>query len=74
MATDTFFVKVATSSEGKPLCYNYGVNTFNRLVNTETCLSDVEYISVTVYSTSEWQEYIDHINDLKSLNAVLCKL
>lgn len=74
MATDTFFVKVVTGQDGVPLCYNYGVNAFNKLVNTETCLSDTEYISVTIYSCSEWQEYIDHINDLKSLNARLCKL
>lgn len=74
MTTDTYFVKVATGQGGVPLYYNYGANINNRLVNTETCLSDTEYISVTVYSSSDWQEYIDHINDLKSLNARLCKL
>ena len=74
MTTNTFFVKVVTGSDGLPLCYNYGVNTNNKLKNTETCLSDIEYISVTIYSTSEWQDYIDHINDLKSLSTVLCKL
>lgn len=74
MTTDTFFVKVVTGSDGLPLCYNYGVNLNNKLKNTETSLSDIEYISVTIYSTSEWQDYIEHINDLKSLSAVLCKL
>ena len=74
MAIDTFFVKVVTGSDGLPLYYNYGVNLNNKLKNTETCLSDTEYISVTIYSTSEWQDYIDHINDLKSLSARLCKL
>lgn len=74
MSTDTFFVKVVTGSDGLPLCYNYGININNRLKNTETCLSDTEYISVTVYSVSEWQDYNDHINDLKNLRAVLCKL
>ena len=74
MATDTFFIKVVTGSDGLPLRYNYGVNINNKLKNTETCLSDIEYISITIYSTSEWQDYIDHINDLKSLSAVLCKL
>lgn len=74
MTTDTFFVKVVTGSDGLPLCYNYGVNMHNRLVSTETCISDIEYISITIYSTSEWQDYIEHINDLKSLSAVLCKL
>lgn len=74
MTIDTFFVKVVTGSDGYPLYYNYGVNINNKLKNTETCLSDIEYISVTIYSTSEWQDYIDHINDLKSLSAKLCKL
>lgn len=74
MAPDTFFVKVVTGLDGLPLCYNYGVNINNKLKNTETCLSDIEYISITIYSTSEWQDYIEHINDLKSLSAVLCKL
>lgn len=74
MTTNTFFVKVVTGSDGLPLYYNYGVNLNNKLKNTETCLSDTEYISVTIYSTSEWQDYIEHINDLKSLSARLCKL
>ena len=74
MTTNTFFVKVVTGSDGLPLYYNYGVNINNKLKNTETCLSDIEYISITIYSTSEWQDYIDHINGLKSLSAVLCKL
>ena len=74
MATNTFFVKVATGSDGLPLYYNYGVNINNKLKNTETCLSDIEYISITIYSASEWQDYIEHINDLKSLSAVLYKL
>lgn len=74
MTTDTFFVKVVTGSDGLPLCYNYGVNINNKLKNTETSLSDIEYVSVTIYQTSEWQDYFNHINDLKSLSAVLCKL
>lgn len=74
MTTNTFFVKVVTGSDGLPLCYNYGINTNNKLKNTETCLSDIEYISITIYSTDEQEDYIEHINDLKSLSAVLCKL
>lgn len=74
MTKNTFFVKVVTGSDGLPLYYNYGVNTDNKLKNTETCLSYLEYISITIYSTSERQDYIEHINDLKSLSAVLYKL
>ena len=74
MTTDTLFIKVVTGADGLPLCYNYGVNKNNKLKNTETCLSDIEYISITIYSASECQDYIEHINDLRSLSAVLCKL
>lgn len=59
-----YFVKVVTDNNGEPVYFNFGMDKHSKYKNTETSLSDIEYISITCYSVDEFEEYKEHMNDL----------
>lgn len=59
-----YFIKVIRGSDGEIVYFNFGMDKHKKYTNTETCLSDYEYISITCYSLEEYKEYKEHLKSV----------
>lgn len=62
--TKQYYVKVVTDNNGEPVYFNFGMDKHSKYKNTETSLSDTEYVSITCYTIDEFEEYQEHVDDL----------
>lgn len=66
--TKQYYVKVITDNNGSPVYFNFGMDKHSKYRNTETLLSDLEYISITCYRETEFDDYCSHVADLLNDN------
>lgn len=72
--TKQYYIKVVTDNNGKPVYFNFGMDKHLKYKNTETSLSDIEYISITCYSVDEFEEYREHVDDLMQYHSAKLSL
>lgn len=66
--TEQYYVKVITGSNGVPIYFNFGMDKYLKYKNTETSLSDLEYVSITCYKQTEFEDYCEHVAELLNDN------
>lgn len=66
-----YVVKVIRGHNGNVVYFNFGMDKHRKYTNTETSLTEEEYISVTCYNQSEYGDYMEHVGDLMSSGATL---
>ena len=66
-----YVIKVIRGASGKVVYFNFGMDKHRRYTNTETCLNDNEYISITCYNQSEYNDYKEHVGELMRSRARL---
>lgn len=63
-----YYVKVIRENNGVPVYFNFGMDKHLKYRNTKTSLSDLEYISITCYRQTEFDEYCEHVASLLNDN------
>lgn len=56
-----YVVITVTNEHGDVVAFNCGVDFEFSYKNTETCLSELEWIATTVYNELEYQDYLDQV-------------
>lgn len=67
-----YFIKVIRDNKGQLVYFNFGMDKHRKYKNTCISLSDIEYICITCYEPTEWDEYNETVqNYLKDSKAKL---
>ena len=61
-----YFIKVVRGAGGQLVYFNFGMDKHAKYENIETSLSDIEYVSITVYQPADFNEYKDAVDYLLS--------
>ena len=63
-----YVVKTVTNSDSNLIYFNYGISKKKKYNDTCTSFTDQEFICITVYKISEFNEYCEHVKSLLDEN------
>lgn len=66
-----YVIKIIRGNNGDVVYFNFGMDKHRKYTNTETSLSEDEYISIACYNQSEYDEYKEHVQDIMNSKAKL---
>ena len=66
-----YVLKVVRGCSGNVVYFNFGMDKHRKYTNIETSLSENEYISITCYNQSEYDDYKEHVRDIMRSRAKL---
>lgn len=66
-----YIIKIVRDNNGDAVYFNFGIDKHREYVNTETSLSEDEYIGITCYNQDEYNDYKEHVKDIMNSKAKL---